>query len=174
MKNICKDFLYFKEKDKRAILLLLILIVVTSLMTIYINFFSTIDPDHFRKQNTLVSDFTTYEINIENKEFITDSDINDSTSEIAATVVEDKVKPISKISNGQLININTASYSQLMRIPGIGKTLAERIVEYRNKEGSFENTEQLTKVKGINNNKLSKILPYISLSSTNDVKTKKH
>lgn len=172
MKNICKDLLYFKEKDKRAILLLLILILVTCIATIYINNFSTIDPEYFRKQNTLVSEFTFYENNTEDKEFITDSDINDSAS-AGTSVFKERVKPIAKLNNGQLININTASHSQLMRIPGIGKTLAERIVEYRNKEGRFENTEQLTKVKGINNNKLSKILPYIILSTTADTKTKK-
>lgn len=47
------------------------------------------------------------------------------------------------------ININTASVKELEKLPGIGKALAERIVEHREKYGSFRRPEHLIMVRGI-------------------------
>lgn len=47
------------------------------------------------------------------------------------------------------VNINTASAEQLAQLKGIGPALAQRIIEYREKNGPFENPEDLMKVKGI-------------------------
>jgi len=61
------------------------------------------------------------------------------------------------------ININTATKQQLQKIPGIGATIAQRIINYRNQHGSFKSLEELCLVKGIGNAKLQKIKPYIEL-----------
>ena len=50
---------------------------------------------------------------------------------------------------GQRININTASTIELEALPGIGPTLAQRIVEYRQSSGPFNRPEDIKKVKGI-------------------------
>ncbi len=42
-----------------------------------------------------------------------------------------------------LININTASVSDLEKLPGVGKVLAERIVEHRENYGPFRRAEHL-------------------------------
>ena len=47
------------------------------------------------------------------------------------------------------ININEADAGALMRLKGIGKVLAERIVEYRGSNGHFASIEGVKKVKGI-------------------------
>jgi len=47
------------------------------------------------------------------------------------------------------ININTASAKDLEVLPGIGKGLAERIVEHREKYGPFRRAEHLMMVRGI-------------------------
>lgn len=47
------------------------------------------------------------------------------------------------------INLNTASIEELEELPGIGPTLATRIVEYREKHGPFRKVEQLMNVSGI-------------------------
>ena len=44
------------------------------------------------------------------------------------------------------ININTASRTELMDLPGIGSSLSERIVAYRTANGPFQNIEQLRNV----------------------------
>ena|SRR2546425_962920 len=47
------------------------------------------------------------------------------------------------------ININTASVKELEKLPGIGKGLAERIVEHREKYGPFRRPEHLIMMRGI-------------------------
>ena len=49
----------------------------------------------------------------------------------------------------QRININTASAKELEALPGIGKGLAERIVEHREQYGPFRRAEHLMMVRGI-------------------------
>lgn len=48
-----------------------------------------------------------------------------------------------------LTNINSATKIDLMKLPGIGEVLAERIVRYREENGSFQTIEDIQKVKGI-------------------------
>jgi competence protein ComEA len=48
-----------------------------------------------------------------------------------------------------VININTASASQLETLQGIGPVLAQRIVDYREKEGGFQKPEDIMRVSGI-------------------------
>jgi competence protein ComEA len=49
----------------------------------------------------------------------------------------------------QRININTASANELETLPGIGKGLAARIIEHREKWGAFRRPEHLITVRGI-------------------------
>ena len=55
----------------------------------------------------------------------------------------------SSSSNTDVININTANKEQLMKISGVGKTKAEAIISYREKNGDFKKKEDITKVRGI-------------------------
>ena len=60
-------------------------------------------------------------------------------------------------SNTDVININTANKEQLMKISGVGKTKAEAIISYREKNGDFKKKEDITKVHGIGKATFEKI-----------------
>lgn len=63
----------------------------------------------------------------------------------------------SSSSNADVININTANLEQLMKISGVGKTKAEAIISYREKNGDFKKKEDITKVRGIGKATFEKI-----------------
>jgi competence protein ComEA len=47
------------------------------------------------------------------------------------------------------INVNTASAADLDKLPGIGAVLSARIIDYRTKNGPFQNLDDLRKVEGL-------------------------
>ncbi|MBE2217167.1 MAG: helix-hairpin-helix domain-containing protein [Ignavibacteria bacterium] len=64
---------------------------------------------------------------------------------------------------GVIININTALAGDLTRLPGIGEVMAERIIDYRTKQGGFKSAEELMNVKGIGEKKFEKMKEHISV-----------
>jgi comEA protein len=65
---------------------------------------------------------------------------------------------------GKTININTATKNELISLPGIGDTMAERIIIYRNDHNGFKKTEDIMKVKGIGKKKYEKLKKYITVN----------
>jgi competence protein ComEA len=66
-----------------------------------------------------------------------------------------------KLAAGQTIDINTATEAELMQLPGVGPSLARRIVEYRTANGPFQLPDDLQNVSGIGASKFAKMEPYI-------------
>lgn len=66
---------------------------------------------------------------------------------------------------GERINVNTAGYYDLMRLPGIGEKRARAILDWRREHGGFSAPEQLLEIRGIGEKILEGLLPYIELGS---------
>ena len=87
---------------------------------------------------------------------------SDSTFAVLSAAPEDSSAEDQGNSSGR-VNLNTATKGQLMQLPGIGETTAERILIYRDEQGRFTSVDELTKVKGISKKKLERLRPYLTL-----------
>lgn len=80
----------------------------------------------------------------------------------------DKASTAKAVSSGgtdgsELININTADAAALDKLKGIGPAMAQRIIDYREENGSFQSIEDLQKVKGIGKAKFAKLKDQITI-----------
>lgn len=62
-----------------------------------------------------------------------------------------------------MIDLNTATAEELMQIPGVGQSIAENIVRYREDNGPFQEYGELLNVKGIGKKKLTVIMKYVRI-----------
>lgn len=65
-----------------------------------------------------------------------------------------------------LININTAILAELDSLPGIGPVLAQRILDYREEHGPFQNVDELKNVRGIGDSLFEDILDRLTVGDS--------
>ena len=70
-----------------------------------------------------------------------------------------------KASASTLVNINTATAQELDGLPGIGLHMAQRIIDYRQKNGPFKRLEDLMSVQGIGEKNFQKLKPLITIGT---------
>jgi comEA protein len=68
-----------------------------------------------------------------------------------------------ELSQKAMININKASKEDIMRIPGIGPVMAERILLFKKENGSFSSVMDLLKVPGIGPKKCEHLKEHIKV-----------
>ncbi|MFV8750896.1 ComEA family DNA-binding protein [Nannocystaceae bacterium ST9] len=86
----------------------------------------------------------------------------DESSEVA--------KPVEGLE-GQ-VNINTASQAELELLPGIGPSIAGKMISYRN-EQKFEQLNHVMRIKGIGKKTYAKIKPYLKLEGESNLRSTK-
>jgi competence ComEA-like helix-hairpin-helix protein len=71
-------------------------------------------------------------------------------------------KPLKKNVAGKL-NLNTATEEQLMLLPSVGPSKAERIVTWRKKNGGFKRIADLRRVKGFGYKTFKRLEPWLDV-----------
>ena len=77
--------------------------------------------------------------------------------------------PKRKAVSGKL-NLNTATEDQLIMLPGVGPSKAERVVAWRQKHGAFKRVADLRHVKGFGYKTIKKLEPYLDTKGDTTLK----
>ena len=91
---------------------------------------------------------------------------SNSSVKIQSTQPSGKSKASSHSKKGAsagTVNINSASETELVALPGIGPSKARAIAEYRQKQGGFKSVDDLQQVKGIGPATLDKLRAHVTL-----------
>lgn len=83
---------------------------------------------------------------------------------LATPLVHAQAPAQTQVADKATLNLNAATAEQLATLPGIGVKVAERILEYRTKNGGFKKIEELMNVKGIGEKSFLKLKPLVSVA----------
>lgn len=72
-------------------------------------------------------------------------------------------RPAEKVFEYRL-DVNSATWVEWMQLPGIGETLARRIVDDRERHGPFESIEDVQRVKGVGVKTIAKLQPWLTVN----------
>jgi competence protein ComEA len=68
------------------------------------------------------------------------------------------------------VNVNTADAGQLALLPRVGPSVAQRIIDYRKKNGPFKSAEDLMLVQGIGEKTYQLLKPYLAIAGETTLK----
>lgn len=87
--------------------------------------------------------------------------VNESKVEYISTENGENVIEGSQNSNNSKVNVNTGGIEELKNLPGVGESLAQKIIAYREENGKFETVDDLKNVSGIGDKKFESMKEYV-------------
>ena len=115
-----------------------------------------LSPDVVQQPNNTVNNK-----NSNKKPSASTTKVNETTT--VKTEVVQTTAPATTEKSNELVNINLASFDELMTLEGIGETKAKAIINYRIENGAFLSVDELLEVDGIGEKTLEKLRPYITV-----------
>lgn len=101
---------------------------------------------------------------VQQREFGSIGDLIDATAvtEQVFNNIRERISVESSDEDEDVVNINTADAGELQSLDGIDAGIADRIIDHRNSQGNFQNTDQLKEVKLITEDEFSSIVDRIT------------
>ena len=190
MWQFLKDYHFYQPEEKRAIIVLFALIVLTIGITIVYERRSRtiIPPDdelalqaftdsiqrrdslasHRSRRNNYQRNYELYTRRNQSQRFTTPRRQSEKPARVKDTVSSllidtlPRYERVEKYEPGTLVNLNKADTTELKKIPGIGSGIARMIVNYRNRLGGFYKVEQLREI----NLDASELISWFSIDET--------
>ncbi len=146
-----------KHENRRFLLIVSAMTAICCIIIVILNF-ASIPPVESTLDISVDSTSKTKTAN-------SSSSSSNSSSAITSTTAQDSTSAptSSSANNTQTVNINTADVTTLSGLPGIGSTIAQRIVDYRNAHGQFKSTNDLLNVSGIGDKKLQSFINQVTI-----------
>ena len=153
---------FFTKQERIFIIFLLAGVIIGSGLQLYRSYFKV------NNNNAQQERLQNFERQIRQKAILIDSVLDgDGASAEKQNLISKGEKLLKMNHRGTtrqgklLLDINSATVEELMQLPQVGKVTANKIVEYRAANGAFKNIEDIVKVKGIGEKKLTLIKPHI-------------
>lgn len=178
---IWRDLLYFSTGEKRALLVLVVLIVTAAAILTLCDGKQNCESEDSILQKEAYHKFA--KDTVPGSAALRDTVIRKTMPRSAsATPAKEKIfysRPVynkstfprtEKYSKATIIDLNTADTISLKKIPGIGSAFARRIVKFRNLLGGFCSVEQLKEVYGMDNERYAGLYTWFSVDTSFVVK----
>lgn len=152
-----QELTHASKQEIIAVTTLLALTIAAAIVTYYRSIVADASSQQWLRQLDSLARLTSFD----EKETTTAAEEDDAALPLPGTKQDrqrSRYEP--KKPPSRPIDINKASKQELMRLPGIGEVMAERIITAR-KERPFETPEDLLRVPGIGKKKLEQLRPYI-------------
>ncbi|KKQ90007.1 MAG: Competence protein ComEA helix-hairpin-helix repeat protein [Berkelbacteria bacterium GW2011_GWA2_38_9] len=101
--------------------------------------------------------------NLEKRSLASQPTSSSDSSAVSEKPAETKSSSASTQTVSSKININTSSAAELDKLPGIGPTYAQRIIDYRDAHGGFKSISEIQNVKGIGPKTFEKLKDMIEI-----------
>lgn len=85
------------------------------------------------------------------------------TAKLDATPTPAATPGLKPLAPGEKIDLNTANREELERLPDIGPVMAQRILDHRRANGSFDTVDELLDVRGIGATRLTALRPWVTV-----------
>jgi DNA uptake protein ComE-like DNA-binding protein len=172
-----RDFFYFSKGERRALVLMLSLIIIGGIILILVK---SPSPEPERNVPPATSQTGVPDTSVQASPLQPETppgrqQTASRTAAKPAETVSDRVKRLTALSHprrtekltaGTTLEINSADTTDLKKVPGIGSAFAGRIIKYRNLLGGYYSVTQLKEVYGIDEEKYGELAPWFTVDTS--------
>lgn len=178
LKNVINEYFLFSRKEKRAVILLMALLVFLFAVNGLLHHCKGTGRAEY-DYSSLKAEIDKFEKDVESYRKKTNTGYRKNFKKSTAVMVQysgDTVRKKNSYKNYKRwydtlnVELNTADSSMLVKLRGIGPVLSNRIIKYRNMIGGFYEKKQLLEVYGIRQGLFDSISGYIYADTSKIIK----